>query len=119
MKSILFLFLSLFLLISCNSNTITKKPDNLISKDKMVNVLVDTYISKTARNIKNVNGNSKINYYGLIYKIHRIDSISFHESLRYYTSDIKQNEEILKAVKEKIDKKRELLKKENSKKDSL
>lgn len=102
MKSSLLLAFNFFLLMACNSNTIIKKPHHLIPKDKMVAIIFDSYIAKTAKKRKNIQGSININYHALLYKKHNIDSASFHQSLKYYTSDIKQNEEILKQVKAKI-----------------
>ena len=48
------LFLALFL-INCTSNTIIKKPDNLISKDEMVNILTDLFLANGGKNIKYIN----------------------------------------------------------------
>lgn len=110
-------FIALLVFSSCDSNTIIKKPANLIPKDKMVEVLSDVYISKSARSLKNNNGDRNINYHSFVYKNHNIDSISFHQSLKYYSSDIKQNEEILKLVKEKIDKQSELITNKKQKKE--
>lgn len=92
------------ILSSCNSNTIIKKPDNLITKEIMIDILTDTYLSRSAKNSINKNGEKRINYHTLIYKKHNVDSLSFNQSLKYYTSDISLNEEILKQIKINIDK---------------
>ncbi len=111
------LFLGIALLMSCNSNTIIKKPDNLIPKQQMIAILTDTYLAKSAKNLTNTHGDKHISYHALIYQKHDIDSLRFHQSLKYYTSDISLNEEILKAVKatidEQLDKKSKELEKES------
>ncbi|MGY5353012.1 DUF4296 domain-containing protein [Wenyingzhuangia sp. IMCC45533] len=89
--------------VGCNSNTIIKKPENLIPKEMMIDVLTDTYLSTSAKNSVNVNGEKRVNYHALIYKKYNIDSLSFNESLKYYSSDIGLNEEILKQVKIKVE----------------
>jgi len=125
MKQFFYIFFLIAILISCDSNTILKKPTNLISKDKMVDILTDSYIAKSAKKNVNLNGVRNINYNSLIFKIHNIDSLAFNNSLMYYTSDIKQHQEILKQVKNKLQKKvlvvREQLDKEKaaSKKENL
>jgi len=125
MKQSFYIFFLIAILISCDSNTILKKPTNLISKNKMVDILADSYIAKSAKKNVNLNGARNINYNSLIFKIHNIDSLSFNNSLMYYTSDIKQHQEILKQVKSKLQKKvlvvREQLEKEKaaSKKENL
>lgn len=99
-----FYFLSLAVLITaCNSNTIIKKPENLIAKDKMATILADSYIAKAARNSKNINGDRTINYLSYIYENHQTDSASFHASLKYYSANISLHEEILKNVKSKLE----------------
>lgn len=103
MKPISFLLLTTLLLLSCNSNTIPKKPEGLLSEDKMVALLYDSYLAKAAKSETNTNGDRNINYHALLYQKHQTDSVSFHESLKYYSYNIKQNEEILKQVKAKID----------------
>jgi len=102
MKQFFYIFFLIAILISCDSNTILKKPTNLISKDKMVDILTDSYIAKSAKKNVNLNGVRNINYNSLIFKIHNIDSLAFNNSLMYYTSDIKQHQEILKQVKSKL-----------------
>ncbi len=97
-----FLYIILLFIVGCNSNTVAKKPDHLISLDKMSIILTDIYIAKSADFLKNLNGDKKVNYHGLIYKKHHIDSISFSQSLKYYTADISMHEEILKQVDKNI-----------------
>ena len=115
---ILYIFLAIGL-IACNSNTIPKKPDNLIPKDKMVKILTESYIAKNAKYSKNLNNETNLNYLAFIYDNNQTDSITFNQSLKYYISDISLNEEILKLVKEKIDKELNILKKVQENIDSL
>lgn len=110
-KSILYI-LAVSILIACNSNTIIKKPDNLLPKDKMVSILAESYIAKSAKTVLNVHNERNINYLAFIYTNQGIDSVTFNESLKYYTSDISLNEEILKLVQQSLDKKLEDLKTE-------
>lgn len=102
MKNLFYIFVCAFTLFSCNSNTIIKKPDHLLSKEKMVDILADTYIAKAAKNVNNIHKNRNINYLSLIYQNHQTDSITFDNSLKYYTSNISEHEEILKATQKKL-----------------
>lgn len=103
MKKIHYLFfICVITLLSCNSNTIVKKPKNLIPKDKMVQVLTDVYIAKSAKNVNNIYKERNINYLSFIYKNHQIDSATFENSLKYYTINVSEHEEILKQVKENL-----------------
>jgi len=110
MKNTIFYFFCICALISCNSNTIPKKPDNLLSKQKMASVLAESYIAKNAKNIKNKNNERNINYLSLVYINQETDSTTFNKSLKYYTSNINLNEEIMKLVKTLVDNKLNILK---------
>ena len=96
-KIIYITFLSL-LLINCTSNTIIKKPDNLIPKNQMVDVLTDMFLASGGENIKNIHLQRKVNYFPLVFEKHHIDSTQFKESNFYYVSRIDDYEEILKKV---------------------
>lgn len=102
MNKIFYIFLISFCLINCTSNTIIKKPDNLISKDKMVDVLTDLLLASGGRNIKNIYLKRNANYYTLVYQKHKIDSTLFKESNFYYTSKIDEYDEILERVDERL-----------------
>lgn len=102
MRHSFYIFFLIATCISCNSNTILKKPENLISKDKMVDILTDSYIGKNAKKNVNINGERNVNYNSLIFKNHNTDSLTFNRSLKYYTSDIKQYQDILTQVESKL-----------------
>ena len=72
------------LLINCTSNTIIKKPDNLIPKNQMVDVLTDMFLASGGENIKNIHLQRKVNYFPLVFEKHHIDSTQFKESNFYY-----------------------------------
>jgi len=102
MKHLTILFLFSIFLFSCTSNTIFKKPDNLIPKDSMIDLLVDIQIANAAKSGKNLDGNFGINYMPLVYEKYKIDSARFVESSFYYTTDIDHYVKILKTVKARI-----------------
>ncbi len=93
---------SFFLLASCTSRTIYKKPDDLISKDQMVDMWTDIYIAHAARAVKNSNLERKVNYMPFIYEKYQIDSARFMRSNIYYTSKVEVYEELFKKVEERI-----------------
>jgi len=103
MKHLTIIFILSFFVFSCTSNTIFKKPDNLIPKDSMIDLLVEIQIATAAKSAKNLEGNFGINYMPFIYEKHKIDSARFSESSFYYTTDIDHYTKILKAVKARID----------------
>ncbi|MDO9595199.1 MAG: DUF4296 domain-containing protein [Lutibacter sp.] len=110
MKKISFIFLLSVFFMACTSNTIIKKPDNLIPKNQMEDLITDMLIAAGAENIKNINLERNVNYFPLIFEKYGIDSTRFKESNYYYTSQIDDYEKILrkvdvrlKALKEKLD----------------
>lgn len=111
-------FLSLFL-INCTSNTIVKKPDNLIPKNEMVDLLTEMFLANGATNIKNIHGKRKVNYFSVIYDKYQIDSTRFKESNFYYISKIDDYDEILKKVEAKLQVLREENEFEREKLDSI
>ncbi|TDQ28891.1 DUF4296 domain-containing protein [Tenacibaculum caenipelagi] len=118
MKAVSYILISL-LLVSCTSNTIYKKPKNLIPKDSMVALLTDMYIASSAKNQKNKFLKREKNYVFLVYEKYKIDSTRFDISNTYYTSKIEEYTEILKKVKSNIDSLEVLYREENLIQDSL
>ncbi|HCE54324.1 MAG: DUF4296 domain-containing protein [Lutibacter sp.] len=119
MKKISFiLFLSVFFM-ACTSNTIIKKPDNLIPKNQMEDLITDMLIAAGAENIKNVDLERNVNYFPLVFEKYGIDSTRFKESNYYYTSQIDDYEKILKKVNERLKALKEKLDNEIKLQDSL
>ncbi|MEE4001271.1 DUF4296 domain-containing protein [Tenacibaculum sp. FZY0031] len=118
MKSFFYICLGLFI-VSCNSNTIYKKPENLIPKDSMVSLLTDMYIASSAKNQKNKLLKREKNYMILVYEKYKIDSTRFDASNTYYTSMVDEYAGILKNVKSNIDSLDILYKKEQEVQDSI
>lgn len=94
----------------CTSNTILKKPDNLLSKDKMADVLTDVLLADGGENIKNLNNKRKVNYFPIVYQKHQIDSLQFEESTAFYISRIDDYNDILKVVNKRLNSKKDELK---------
>lgn len=105
MKQFLYFFLVVFF-TSCTtgSNTIYKKPENLIPRDSMVNLLVDMYIASSSKHFKNKKLERDVDYMPLVYKKYKIDSLRFKESNIYYTSKVESYDLLLKLAKEKLEK---------------
>jgi len=119
MKKFSYLFILSIFLMACTSNTIMKKPDNLIPKNQMVNLLTDMLIAAGAENIKNVDLERNVNYFPLVFEKYGIDSTRFRESNYYYTSQIDEYEKILKEVDERLKTLKEEFDNEIKLKDSL
>lgn len=91
------------LMVSCHSLDKPKKPKNLISKEKMANILEDVYILNAAkgtnRSILEENGINPENY---ILEKYDVDSLQFSKSNDYYAFDVKSYEEIVTTVKDRL-----------------
>jgi len=102
MKKIGYIIIISILVASCTSNTILKKPKDLIPKDEMVAIITDMLIANSAHRIKNKNLMRNVNYFPLIFEKYHIDSTRFKSSNFYYTSQIDEYDVILKEVKARL-----------------
>tara|TARA_B110000967_G_C18901977_1_gene576540 strand:+ start:11693 stop:12121 length:429 start_codon:yes stop_codon:yes gene_type:complete len=104
---------------SCTSNTIFKKPDDLIEKEEMVDLLTDLYLATAAKTAKNLEKERNVDYTQLVFEKHGIDSARFKRSNFYYTAKIDAYEAIFKEVKSRIASKNGSFKLMKKKRDSL
>ena len=102
MKNRFYILILSVLITSCTSNTILKKPKDLIPKDEMVSIITDMLIANSAFRIKNINLNRNINYFPLIMEKYNVDSTRFKSSNYYYTSKIDEYDVIIKEVKARL-----------------
>jgi len=79
-----------------------KKPDDLIPRKEMINLLTDIYIANAAYNIRNKNEERQKNYLSLVYEKYGIDSARFNRSNLYYMSRIDDYEKMHQKVADKI-----------------
>ena len=93
-----------FVLIACESKVNYKKPDNLLSKKQMVDLLFDMHIAVATSNVSNLKLEKNRNYMSLIYRKYGIDSAEFAINNLYYTSSIDEYEEIFAAVQKRLKK---------------
>lgn len=96
------IIVAVLLVVSCTSRTIYKKPDDLISKDQMINLWTDIYIANGAKAVKNKRLERKINYMPFVYEKYQIDSTRFMRSNIYYTSKIELYEEMFRKVEKRL-----------------
>ena len=101
---------SLFLVIilmatSCYQYSKPKKPKDLISKEQMINILIDIKLL-TSANGKNKkileDGNLKSESY--IYKKYNIDSLRFANSNSYYSYYVEEYNDIYSKIKDSLGK---------------
>ncbi len=102
MRKVLTSFCVLFILIACESKVNYKKPDNLLSKKQMTDLLFDMHIAAATSNVANLKLEKNRNYMSLIYKKYGIDSTEFAINNLYYTSSIDDYEEIFEAVEKRL-----------------
>lgn len=118
MKKLSFLLLFIFL-NSCTSNTIFKKPKDLIPRDTMSLLIQDMMIASSAKFVKNINKQKKINYMNFVYDKYKIDSVRFQNSNFYYISQIDLYEEIITDAKVKLEDKKKFFTKIKATQDSI
>jgi len=103
-KSLGFIFIGILLFTACTSNTIYKKPADLIPQKQMVNLLTDMYLANAATNVKTKKLERNIDYMPLVYEKYGIDSLRFQTSNIYYMSRIDDYEAIYKKVELRLKK---------------
>jgi len=118
MKKISGIFIFLFL-VSCTSNTIFEKPQNLIPSDTMSLLLQEMVIASSAKFMKNKGQQKNINYMPLVYEKFKIDSSRFETSNQYYMSTIDKYQEILEGAKTSLGSRNKVFKKIKTRLDSL
>lgn len=109
MKKIIIPFLiALLLLISCKKDVVAT-PDNLIEKDKMVDVMYDLSLLTAMRNQNPALLDSfKTSPNKYIYKKHQIDSAQFAQSNIYYAADYKEYKKMYEQVKTRLEENKKL-----------
>lgn len=104
MKKILPILIVLSILASCKKEVV-KTPENLIEKEKMVNIMYDLSLLEA---IKIHNPSSldtfRINSNQYIYKKYKIDSAQFAQNNIYYAADYKEYKKMYEQVKSRLDK---------------
>ncbi|MCK0158656.1 DUF4296 domain-containing protein [Cellulophaga sp. F20128] len=95
--------------VSCAEKLI-EKPQNLIPKKKMINVLYDLAIITAAKNSNSAELiENNIETMPYIYAKYNIDSIQFAESDLYYAADPTNYEDLFIQVQTRLDKEKSVL----------
>jgi H2-forming N5,N10-methylenetetrahydromethanopterin dehydrogenase-like enzyme len=92
----------LFLLLFGCGNNILKKPENLIDKDIMIDILYDLSIIEALHNTSYGSGMSKFNSNDFILKKYKIDSLQFAKSNQYYATDVKNYKKMYEQVSDRL-----------------
>jgi hypothetical protein len=91
----------LLLLFSCNDTI--EKPNNLIEKDKMVDILYDISLLEAIKS-QNINGGiSNKNANAYLYQKYKIDSVQFAQSNKYYAADVEEYKKMFEEVKTRLE----------------
>ena len=107
-KGVLF-FILINLIFSCKEEFV-KKPENLIEKDIMVDVMYDLALLEAIKyQSPNAIETHKINPDEYIYKKYKIDSAQFVQSNMYYASDYKEYKKMYDQINSRLAKNKSLL----------
>lgn len=107
-KGVLF-FILISLILSCKEEVI-KKPENLIEKEIMVDVMYDLALLEAIKyQSPNALQAHKINPDEYIYKKYKIDSAQFVQSNMYYASDYKEYKKMYDQINSRLVKNKSLL----------
>ncbi|RKE98506.1 DUF4296 domain-containing protein [Ichthyenterobacterium magnum] len=113
-----------FLFLGCNKIDKPKKPENLISKDKMVDILFDTFVLNAAKGTqKQVLEKNGILPKSYIFEKYNIDSLQFALSNEYYAYNTEVYQSIINDLSSRIENEKKIYqtqkKIEEKKRDSL
>lgn len=100
MKNLIY-FLVL-ILISCKEEPVSK-PDKLIDKETMTNILYDVAVLQAIQGYSPAKfNNSNVDVENFIYNKYSIDSLIYYQNQKYYASNPKEYEKMYREVLEKI-----------------
>ena len=103
MKHWALIFIFALSFIGCQNVEQPEKPKNLISKDKMVDLLTEAYLANAARSVNNQSIIDKgIKMDSLIYKNFGVDSLQFANSNAYYAAEVNTYMEIFQKVEARL-----------------
>jgi Domain of unknown function (DUF4296) len=107
-KNISIILIFLLFVVACSKPQKPKKPDNLISKDKMALLIYDLYVINAAKGV-NRKALEKEGFAPEKYILDKydVDSIQFSESNTYYAFDSETYNEIVEKVKARLEKEKE------------
>ncbi|MEM7085364.1 MAG: DUF4296 domain-containing protein [Bacteroidota bacterium] len=109
MRFVLHIVLMALVFSGCQDVKYPEPPENLLPKEKFVQVLADAYIGNASRS-RSVNNrilrNNGIQLDSLLYNKHQVDSLSFAESNTYYASNLEVYTEIILEVQKLLTEKK-------------
>ena len=95
--------LIVILLLGCQDVKRPELPDDLIPKDKIVDIYTDSYLMNSARsiNLKVITDNG-VYLDSTIYKKYNIDSLQFAKSNAYYTANLNEYIALFEDVQNRL-----------------
>lgn len=102
MKKLLIIFV-VTLVFSCESKVNYEKPEDLIPKDSMIDLLYDMHLAVGTSNLRNKKMEKDRNYMSLVYEKYGVDSTRFAASNVYYTSQAVEYEEMFEEVERRLE----------------
>ena len=95
--------ITLVFLVSCSEVKKPPKPDNLISKKEMINIILDVSLIRASEgSYKTKLKQEGFSIESYVYKRHDIDSAQFAMSNEYYSYDLDTYQDIYKKVEDSL-----------------
>jgi len=119
-KRLIIILLFMTFTLSCSNVQEREEPDNLLSKDKMIEIYTDMIFLDAAQR----SSPDDLKTYELkpsehIFNKYKIDSTTLKESITYYNLDFETNTEIFEKVKQNITRRSEVIDSISKLRDSL
>lgn len=121
MKGCLFFLSFIFVFVSCKKVHKSPEPDNLLSEEKMVDIMYDIRLMNAAKskNYKKIK-DSAVHIDKYIYHKYQIDSLTLRQNIDYYaTNSFKTAKDIEFAVQQKLEGEKNEVARKISKLDSV
>lgn len=103
MKKLVYLLSIALLFLSCNERVV-EKPDNLIDRGKMIDILYDLSILDALKSQRPIYlEQNNINPRTFIFEKYKIDSLQFAKSDQYYASDLADYKKMYDDVSHRLE----------------
>ncbi len=103
MRRLLYICTIAAALSSCTKKVI-EEPENLIPEDKMVDIIYDLSLLEAIRTQRPMSiEKNNLDPRTYIYKKHKIDSVQFAQSNKYYAGDVGRYKRIYESVDKRIE----------------
>lgn len=101
-KTGLFLVALLFLALGCKEEAVSK-PNNLIDKETMINIICDLSLLEAAKTQTMGASTKYMKPAAFLKKKYKIDSITFAESTKYYAADVPEFKNMYDEAKARLE----------------